>query len=222
MAKNRIAVIGLGRFGATLAEEAQKNGLEVLVVDKNEQKVNDMADEVSEAIIADCTNPRAIKAIDWLQFKTVVVAIGSDIKNSLMTVINLQEAGVTNLWCKVQDRYHAALITRLGVQKVISPEEEMGRRAGRTLRHPDMAQQMQLNDAQYVAEIDIYQRTSRSDFMRAVKRQGMNLLAVSRKHNGHYEPLLEAPECLYPGDKVLLLSTTGEGFAWPSLMSSPA
>ncbi len=112
MKKRRIAVIGLGQFGATMAQEAQINGMEVLAMDINEDKVNEIADHVSEAIIADSTNAKAIAAVDWNQFMTVIVAIGSDIKNSMMTVIHLQEAGVPDLWCKVKDKYRASLRRR--------------------------------------------------------------------------------------------------------------
>lgn len=217
--KRRIAVIGLGRFGKTLAMEAQANGMEVLAIDQDEAKVNDIADSVSEAIIADCTRPKAIAAIEWSQFMTVVVAIGSDIKNSMMTVIHLQESGVQNLWCKVQDNYHAAIVTRLGVEKVISPEEEMARRTGRTLRHPDMVQQMVLGDQQHVAEVSIIQRTDRRNFVAAMRRQHHTLLAVRRKQEVEYQAMTDAPDCLYPGDRVLLLSNISEGFSWPSFAS---
>ncbi|WP_162301252.1 potassium channel family protein [Nitrincola tibetensis] len=219
MKRNRIAVIGLGRFGQALATEAQKNSIEVLAIDRNESLVNDIADQVSEAIIADCTNPKAISAIDWQQFSTVIVAIGSDIKNSMMAVILLQEAGVKNLWCKVQDRYHAALVSRMGVQKVISPEEEMGRRAGRHLRHPDMLQQMQLTENQYVAEIKIVNIVEQRSFMSTIKSQDLILLAIKLKKQTEFEMAREIPSRFYPGDKVLVMSRTREGFTWPTLLS---
>ncbi|WP_417584850.1 potassium channel family protein [Nitrincola sp.] len=218
MKRNRIAVIGLGRFGHSLAIEAQKNGIEVLAIDRHESLVNDIADQVSEAMIADCTNPKAIAAVDWQQFSTVIVAIGSDIKNSMMAVIHLQEAGVQNLWCKVQDRYHAALVSRMGVQKVISPEEEMGRRAGRSLRHPDILQQMPLTDNQYVAEIKIMNIVEQRSFLSTLKSQDLTLLALKLKKQSQFELPREMPNRFHPGDKVLVMSRTREGFTWPSLL----
>ena len=219
MAKQRIAVIGLGRFGETLAIEAQANGVEVLAIDIDEEKVNDIADQVSEAIIADCTNARAIKAIEWQQFTTVVVAIGSDIKNSLMTVIHLQEAGVTTLWCKVQDKYHAALVSRLGVHTVISPEEEMARRTGRTIHFPDMVQQMLVGQQQYLAEIQIIRRLDRSNLSERLRAQKNHLVAVKRKQEPDFKPMIELPDCLYPGDRVLVLSEHAGEEQWPSFTS---
>ncbi|QEW06386.1 potassium channel family protein [Nitrincola iocasae] len=218
MKRNRIAVIGLGRFGHSLAIEAQKNGIEVLAIDRHESLVNDIADQVSEAMIADCTNPKAITAVDWQQFSTVVVAIGSDIKNSMMAVIHLQEAGVQNLWCKVQDRYHAALVSRMGVQRVISPEEEMGRRAGRTLKYPDILQQMQLTENQYVAEIKIINIVEQRSFLSTLRLQDLTLLAIKQKKHSQFESSRELPDRFHPGDKVLVMSRTREGFAWPSLL----
>ncbi|MDP2283800.1 MAG: TrkA family potassium uptake protein [Pseudohongiella sp.] len=224
MNKRRIAVIGLGRFGATMALEAQANGMEVLAMDISEEKVNEIADHVSEAIIADSTNAKAIAAIDWRQFMTVIVAIGSDIKNSMMTVIHLQEVGVPDLWCKVQDKYHASLMKRLGVQRIISPEEEMAKRASLSLRYPDMAQQMMLGETQYLAEVKIIQRIDKKDFLNAIHRQGHLLVAINHKQDKMYHPATEVPVCLYPGDSVLLLSNGGEtktreGFIWQSLTS---
>ena len=217
MKRNRIAVIGLGRFGHSLAIEAQKNGIEVLAIDVSESLVNNIADHVSEAMIADCSNPKAIAAVDWLQFSTVVVAIGSDIKNSMMAVIHLQEAGVQNLWCKVQDRYHAALVSRMGVQKVISPEEEMGRSVGRVLRHPDILQQMHLNDTQYVAEIKIVKVVEQRSFLTTLNTQGLTLLALKLSKQPEFESSKEFPDRFHPGDKVLVMSKTKGGFSWPSL-----
>ncbi|MDO9476954.1 MAG: TrkA family potassium uptake protein [Pseudohongiella sp.] len=224
MNKRRIAVIGLGRFGATMALEAQANGMEVLAMDISEEKVNEIADHVSEAIIADSTNAKAIAAIDWRQFMTVIVAIGSDIKNSMMTVIHLQEVGVPDLWCKVQDKYHASLMKRLGVQRIISPEEEMAKRASLSLRYPDMSQQMMLGETQYLAEVKIIQRIDKKDFLNAIHRQGHLLVAINHKQDKMYHPATEVPVCLYPGDSVLLLSNGGEtktreGFIWQSLTS---
>lgn len=224
MNKRRIAVIGLGRFGATMALEAQANGMEVLAMDISEEKVNEIADHVSEAIIADSTNAKAIAAIDWRQFMTVIVAIGSDIKNSMMTVIHLQEVGVPDLWCKVQDKYHASLMKRLGVQRIISPEEEMAKRASLSLRYPDMSQQMMLGETQYLAEVKIIQRIDKKDFLNAIHRQGHLLVAINHKQDKMYHPTTEVPVCLYPGDSVLLLSNGGEtktreGFIWQSLTS---
>ncbi|GEM_PF-3569159 len=224
MNKRRIAVIGLGRFGATMALEAQANGMEVLAMDISEDKVNEIADHVSEAIIADSTNAKAIAAIDWRQFMTVIVAIGSDVKNSMMTVIHLQEVGVPDLWCKVQDKYHASLMKRLGVQRIISPEEEMAKRASLSLRYPDMSQQMMLGETQYLAEVKIIQRIDKKDFLNAIYRQGHLLVAINHKQDKMYHPATEVPVCLYPGDSVLLLSNGGEtktreGFIWQSLTS---
>jgi trk system potassium uptake protein len=224
MNKRRIAVIGLGRFGATMALEAQANGMEVLAMDISEDKVNEIADHVSEAIIADSTNAKAIAAIDWRQFMTVIVAIGSDIKNSMMTVIHLQEVGVPDLWCKVQDKYHASLMKRLGVQRIISPEEEMAKRASLSLRYPDMSQQMMLGETQYLAEVKIIQRIDKKDFLNAIHRQGHLLVAINHKQDKMYHPATEVPVCLYPGDSVLLVSNGGEtktreGFIWQSLTS---
>ncbi|MHA7881409.1 MAG: potassium channel family protein [Saccharospirillum sp.] len=219
MSKQRIAVIGLGHFGETLAIEAQANGIDVLAIDIDEEKVNNIADHVSEAIIADCTNVRAVRAIEWQQFITVVVAIGSDIKNSLMTVIHLQEAGVTTLWCKVQDQYHAALVSRLGVHKVISPEEEIARRVGRTIQYPDMVQQMLVGQSQYLAEIQIIRRLKRQELVERLNAHRHTLVAVQRHQAPNFDPVTELPDCLYPGDRVLVLSQYVEDGQWPPFTS---
>ena len=99
---------------------------------------------------------------------------------------------------------------------------KMAKRAGLSLRFPDMSQQMLLGDGQYLAEVKIMQRVDQADFLQAIRRQGHQLLAINHKQDKHYHPAADVPICLYPGDSVLLLSSAGdsktrEGFVWPLL-----
>ncbi|MEM8862676.1 MAG: NAD-binding protein, partial [Chloroflexota bacterium] len=94
MKKREFAVIGLGRFGQTVALTLERKGHYVLGIDENKDLVQAVASELSQAIIADSTNEEALKALDIPSFETVVVAIGSKFEANIMTTVSLKEMGV--------------------------------------------------------------------------------------------------------------------------------
>ncbi|WP_263980082.1 potassium channel family protein [Streptomyces aculeolatus] len=125
---DRIAVIGLGRFGGSLADELTRRGWDVLGIDTDARLVQKYSDALTHAAAADCTDPGTLEQLGVKDFTHVVVGIGTDIQASILVASNLLEAGVTNIWAKAVSRQHGQILERLGVHHVILPEHEMGER----------------------------------------------------------------------------------------------
>ncbi|MFE6281074.1 potassium channel family protein [Streptomyces sp. NPDC057877] len=124
----RVAVIGLGRFGSSLASELMRRGWDVLGIDTDQRLVQKYSDDLTHAAVADCTDSEALRQLGVNEFTSAVVAIGTDIEASILVSTNLLEADVPNIWAKAISRQHGQILERLGVHHVVLPEHEMGER----------------------------------------------------------------------------------------------
>ncbi|MEV6245749.1 TrkA family potassium uptake protein [Streptomyces sp. NPDC051742] len=127
-ADQRVAVIGLGRFGSSLANELMRRGWDVLGIDTDARLVQKYSDGLTHAAVADSTDPDVLNQLGVHEFSSAVVGIGSDIEASILVSSNLLEAGVPNIWAKAISRQHGKILERLGVPHVVLPEHEMGER----------------------------------------------------------------------------------------------
>ena len=123
-----IAVIGLGRFGTSLALELVKGGREVLGIDSDEKLVQNIADQLTHVIQADSTDEAALRELGIPDFDSAVVAIGSDLEASILTASLLLQLGVTEVWAKATSASDGRILEQLGVHHVIFPEKDMGQR----------------------------------------------------------------------------------------------
>ncbi|MFE9771229.1 potassium channel family protein [Streptomyces sp. NPDC005931] len=124
----RVAVIGLGRFGSSLASELMRRGWDVLGIDTDARLVQKYSDGLTHAAVADCTDPEVLRQLGVHEFTSAVVAIGTDIEASILVSSNLLESEVPNIWAKAISRQHGQILERLGVHHVVLPEHEMGER----------------------------------------------------------------------------------------------
>lgn len=124
----RIAVIGLGRFGTSLAHELIAQGAEVLGLDRDDRRVQRIADDVTYAAVADSTDEEALKQLGVPDFEHAVVSIGSDLEAGILTTSLLSEFGIPNIWAKATSHQHRRILERVGAHHVVLPEHEMGER----------------------------------------------------------------------------------------------
>ncbi|MCX4776913.1 potassium channel family protein [Streptomyces sp. NBC_01264] len=127
-ADQRVAVIGLGRFGSSLANELTRRGWDVLGIDTDATLVQKHSDVFTHTAVADCTDPEVLRQLGVGDFPSVVVGIGTDIEASILVASNLLEENVPNIWAKAISRQHGQILERLGVHHVVLPEHEMGER----------------------------------------------------------------------------------------------
>jgi trk system potassium uptake protein TrkA len=127
-AEGRVAVIGLGRFGSSLALELMRRGWDVLGVDSDPRLVQQLSEDLTHAMAADCTDPNAMAQLGIAEFSSAVVGIGTDLEASILVTSNLVDAGVPNIWAKAISRQHGQILERMGAHHVVLPEHEMGER----------------------------------------------------------------------------------------------
>ena len=123
-----VIVIGLGRFGTSVARSLSRLGHEVLGVDQVMQIVQTMADELTHVVQADSTSTVTLKKLGAGDMRHAVVGIGSDIEASVLTVVALTDAGCTDIWAKAVNHNHGRILERVGATHVVYPEAEMGER----------------------------------------------------------------------------------------------
>ncbi|MCT2086352.1 TrkA family potassium uptake protein [Microbacterium enclense] len=129
-----IAVIGLGRFGGALAVELTRSGTEVLGIDSDEDIVQSLNGVLTHVVRADSTKQAALEQLGVLDFDRVVVGIGTDIQASILTTSLLKRMGVRSIWAKAISEQHGLILEQLGIEHVIFPEADMGRRIAHLVR----------------------------------------------------------------------------------------
>jgi trk system potassium uptake protein TrkA len=199
MAKRHIAVIGLGNFGAAVARTLARRGTQVLCVDREMDKVQAIKDDVTHAVQADATDAQALRAIGMAEADTVVISLGQDIAMSLLAAMIVQELGVAHLVAKAVNPLHARLLSKLGVQRVVFPEQDMGRRVADLLLTPRMVDHLELADGFAIDEIvapdHFVGRSIRELDVRS--RYGVTIVAIRRLRR-------------QPGDPEFLVNPGGD------------
>lgn len=128
-----VLVIGLGRFGSALARELTELGREIMALEQDRNIVQHFADAFTTIVQADATDITALEQVGADQFETAVVGIGTSVENSVLTVANLVDLGITNIWAKAITRSHGEILERIGANHVIYPEQEAGERTAHLL-----------------------------------------------------------------------------------------
>ncbi|CAH0282774.1 potassium channel family protein [Peribacillus simplex] len=153
MGKRQYAVIGLGRFGTSVAHRLYTAGQEVLGIDVNEERVESAELSVTHAIMADTTEEETLRSIGIRNFDCVIVAIGNDMQSSILTTLLLKELGVDKVIAKALNKNHGQVLTKVGADWVIYPERDMGERVANQLLFPNMLNYIELSKEYNIEEI---------------------------------------------------------------------
>ncbi|MFE4812380.1 potassium channel family protein [Peribacillus simplex] len=153
MGKRQYAVIGLGRFGTSVAHRLYTAGQEVLGIDVNEERVENAELSITHAIMADTTEEETLKSIGIRNFDCVIVAIGNDMQSSILTTLLLKELGVDKVIAKALNKNHGQVLTKVGADWVIYPERDMGERVANQLLSPNMLNYIELSKEYNIEEI---------------------------------------------------------------------
>jgi len=148
-------VFGLGRFGAAVARELCDLGNQVLAVDIDRDLVQDLADHVTHAVVGDGRDPDVLRALGIKEYDCAVVAVGSDVGSSALITMRLKEAGVPKVVCKAQSHVHKRLLEKIGADRVIFPEHEMGVKVAQGLDRSNVLNFIELSPDYGIVEIDL-------------------------------------------------------------------
>ena len=183
-------VIGLGRFGNTLARQLCKLGAEVLAMDVHNDLVQQVAEDVTHAVVGDAQDKDVLRALGVRDFDCAIVAIGTDLAASVLTVMNLQELGVPYIICKAHDETHSRVLKKLGVNRVVIPEQENATRLARSLHSHNVLDYIELSEDYGILEIPAPKswvgKTLKELNIRA--KLGVNIIAVENNKKTNVSP----------------------------------
>lgn len=151
----QFAVIGLGRFGLAASLELVRLGNSVIGVDLDRKLVNQAADLITLAAIADATDENSLRELNITSCDAVLVAIGESLEASILCVLVLKALKIKEIWVKATTPPHHTILSKLGVSRIIHPEEEIGIRVAQSLNYPMVNQYMLIGSGKYIVEIDI-------------------------------------------------------------------
>ena len=180
--KKQFAVIGLGRFGSSICNELMNLEMEVLAMDKSEERVNEFATIATQAVIADTVDESVLIKLGLRNFDHVIVAIGEDIQSSILTTLMLKEIGVKHVTAKAQNDYHEKVLRKIGADHVVHPERDMGKRMAHYIVSNNVLEYIELSDEYSIVEIRVNQHLVGQSLLSLNIRAeyGLNIVAIKR------------------------------------------
>jgi len=198
-------IFGMGRFGSALARKLCEMGHEVLAVDSEEDRVAAITPYVTNAIQIATNDEESLRSLGVRNFDAAVVAIGDDLHNSILITVMCKELGAKYLIAKASDAIHAKVLMKLGVDRVVFPERDMGERIAHSLINPHVLDLINLRSDHLIAYItcprDWARRSVKDVDVR--RRYGVSVLAIYRKEEMLMD--LSGDTVFEPGDSLLVL-----------------
>ncbi len=206
----QIVVIGLGRFAASAATMLYDLGNEVLAIDTDENLVQRIATRVTQAVVADARDEATLRQLGIGEYDTAILGVGSDVASSILITMALKELGVPEVICKASSEVHLRALEKVGADKVVFPEREMGVKLAHSVSSSNLLDFIELSSEYGIAELDCPRswvgRTLREMNVRAT--YGVNILAV--KEHGRDITVSPGGDFLLAQDDVIMALGTTE------------
>lgn len=199
------AVIGMGRFGSSLARELCAQGHEVLAIDCHSDLIQQISADVTHAVVADACDKEVLKSLGIRNFDCAIVGIGGDLTTSVLTAMNLMELGVPYVVAKAHDEMHRRVLDKLGVNRVIIPEQEQAVRLARGLSSHNVLEFIELSDEYSIVEVPVPALWQNASFreLHLRSQHGLNVIAVNSQ-----DKMIVAPDgdfVMKAGDVLIVL-----------------
>jgi trk system potassium uptake protein TrkA len=203
--KKEFAVIGLGRFGGSICRALSEEGLEVMAIDMDEDKVNEFANVASHAVVGDTTDETVLKSLGIRNFDHVIVAIGDNIQASILTTLILKELGVKDITVKATNDYHEKVLSKIGADRIVHPERDMGRRIAHKIISNNVLDYLELSDEHSIVEIVANERLHGNSIIDLDIRAkyGINIVAMKRNKDIIVSP--QANEIIKKNDILIVI-----------------
>lgn len=210
MAKKQFVVIGLGRFGTSVAKTLYALGNDVLAIDSDEDMVQNISDSVTHSVQADATDENSLRSLGIRNFDVAVVTIGSDIQASVMVTLLVKELGVKYIIAKANNELHAKVLYKIGADRVVLPERDMGVRVAHNLVSSNILDYIELSPDYSIAEIvspkEWHGRNLKDLSVRA--NYGINVVAIKKDNDINVSP--NAEDVIEAGDIVVAIGGAEE------------
>lgn len=218
----RIAVIGLGRFGTVLARRLGASGVQVLAIDRQQQHVNEVKDEVDVAVRLDATDEAALKSQDVERADVCVVTIGENFEAALLATVIAKKLGIPKVICRAQTAFHGEIFRQIGADEVIQPEVDAGESLARRLVNPHIEDLINLAEGYSLLELmapaAFHHQSLKALHLRA--KYGVNLVAIKRtvesdeqQEGAEPRQMASVPkptDVIQPGDVLVLVGSDEE------------
>lgn len=219
--KQSFAIIGLGRFGASVCTTLVETGQEVLAIDRDEDRVNEYMDIATHAVVANAEDEMALKSLGLRNFDHVIIAIGEDIQASILVTLMAKEMGVKQVTAKAQNIYHAKVLEKVGADRVVHPERDMGERVAHHLISKNILDYLELSDEYSIAEIKISNAKFTDKTLSQLdlrKKFGLNVVAI-RRSNRKLMVSPSAAETILMDDVLFVIGETDDVEHFDDIMS---
>jgi trk system potassium uptake protein len=208
MLKQQYAVIGMGRFGASIAKKLSDAGQEVMGIDLNEKRVEDAALLVTHGIVADTTEEETLKSIGIRNFDCVIVAIGDNMQASILTVLLLKELGVKKVIAKALSKQHGQVLKKVGADWVIFPERDMGERIAHQLLSPNVLNFIELSREYNIEEVIVPPSMAEKSLRDIDVRAKFNISVIAIVRNGNIIISPSPDQNIHEGDVLVVIGNT--------------
>lgn len=207
-------VIGLGRFGSSLAKQLCMLGAEVLAMDVSSTLVQQVAADVTQAVVGDAQDKDVLRSLGVRNFDCAIIAIGDNLGASVLITMNLKELGIPYIVCKAHDETHRRVLEKLGVDRVVIPEQEHAQRLGRSLFSHNVLDYIELSEDYGILEVPApasWVGKSLKD-LNVRAKLGVNIIAVENGKKPNVSPA--ADYCIRAEDVLVVL---GDNYALEGL-----
>ena len=208
--KKTYAVFGLGRYGIAVARELVDNGMEVIAVDSDERIVNAAADDLPICKCADITDPDVIRQLGISNVDVVIIAMANNLEASVMAVTLCKEIGVKTVIAKCANEMHQKILTRVGADKVVFPENESGIRLAKNLLSSGFVDMVSLAKNVSMIELDVKPEWLGKNLIELNLRKKYSVNVVAIRRNQAVSVDIDPHTPLQSDDKLIVIANTGK------------
>jgi len=203
--KQDYAVIGLGRFGGSVCRELSMEGMDVLAIDIDEEKVNEFKNIASYAVIDDSTDEATLKELGIKNIDHVIVSIGDNIQASILTTVILTDLEIKKITVKAQSDYHEKILNKIGADQVVHPERDMGKRIAHSVISNNILDYLELSDEHSIVEVKAGKKMQGKTLVDLDIRAnyGCNVVAIKQENEINVSP--SADEVLREDDILIVI-----------------
>jgi len=202
----QFVVIGLGRFGTSVAKTLSELGHDVLAIDNNEGAVQEVVNDVTHAVQADARDEETLRALGVRNFDAAVVAIGDNIETNILVTIMLKEMGVEYVVAKAQTALHGKVLERIGANKIVYPEKDMGVRLAHNLVAANVLDFIELSPDYSIMEIKAPTKFNNKSLGQLNLRANYGISVVTIKKPSEVVVAPGAEALIEQGDTLVVIS----------------
>lgn len=206
--KKSYAVFGLGRYGIAVARELVENGMEVIAVDADERIVNAAADELPICKCADITDPDVVRQLAISNVDVVIIAMANNLEASVMAVTLCKEVGVKTVIAKCGNEVHQKILTRVGADKVVFPENESGIRLAKNLLSSGFVDMVSLAKNVSMIELDVKSEWIGKNLIELNLRKRYSVNVVALRKGDVVSVDIDPHATLQENDKLIVIANT--------------